>query len=41
MITQLIEIRGEIEKNWKFNDQLKVKLYKFKKKDQNKKDIEI
>jgi hypothetical protein len=33
--TQLIEIRGEIEDNWKFNGQLKVNLHKSKINDQN------
>jgi hypothetical protein len=35
--TQLIEIRGEIEDNWKFNGQLKVNLHKSKINDQNEK----
>jgi len=39
--TQLIEIRGEIEDNWKFNGQLKVNLHKFKTNDQNENDAEI
>jgi len=32
---------GEIEENWKFNGQLRVKLLKSKTKDQNKKSVEI
>jgi hypothetical protein len=35
--TQLIEIKCEIEENWKFNGQLRVNLYKSKTNDQNKK----
>jgi len=41
MGTQLIEIKGEIEKNWMFNGQLKVKLHKSKTKEQNEKGTEI
>jgi hypothetical protein len=39
MGAQLIEIKGEIEKNWKFNGQLMVNFHKSKIKDQNKKGI--
>jgi hypothetical protein len=41
MGTQLLEIRGEIEENWKFNGQVKVELHKSKTKDKNIKDAEI
>jgi hypothetical protein len=35
--SQLIEIMGKIEKNWKFNGQLRINLHKFKIKDQSEK----
>jgi hypothetical protein len=41
MRTQLIEIKDEIEENWKFNSQLRVKSHKSKTNDQNEKVIEI
>jgi hypothetical protein len=41
MRTKLNEIKGEIEENWKVNDQLNVNLRKFKTIDQNEKDAEI
>jgi hypothetical protein len=41
MRTKLNEIKGEIEENWKVNDQLNVNLRKFKTNDQNEKDAEI
>jgi hypothetical protein len=41
MGTQLIEIKGEIEENWMFNGQLRVKLHKSKTKEQNEKGTEI
>jgi hypothetical protein len=41
METQLIEIMGEIEENWKFNIQLRVKLHKSKTNDQNEKGVGI
>jgi hypothetical protein len=39
--TQLIEIIGEIEENWKLNGQLGAKLKKYKTKDKNRKGTEI
>jgi len=39
--TQLIEIIGEIEENWKLNGQLGAKLKKYMTKDKNRKDVEI
>jgi hypothetical protein len=41
MRTQFFEIKDEIEENWKFNGQLRVKFQKYKTKDQNEKVIEI
>ena len=37
----LLKIKDEIEENWKFNGQLRVKLHKSKTNDQNEKVIEI
>jgi hypothetical protein len=37
----LFEKRGEIKVYWKFNDQLRVNLYKPKTKDQNKKALKF